>query len=292
MHKFLRAIGFSKLDRRTLEGIIENIIEHPQVVRVAKNPEGEEFTELSREFAEHIGITVRGIYDEEDRFCCEYYFPCFTGQNITTNEPIEIEKHAEKESYAGVCDDGHLGITLIFYLQNVADYLAISGRGRDRIEPRGAVLAGLSTQGKILLPILHGAKEKTAVNKFDEKSTLVNKAMDGDEQAMASLTMDEIDTYSMLSKRIEKEDILSIVSSTFMPYGIESDQYSILGEILECTEVRNTFSRELVYCMRLQCNGLIFDICINEADLMGMPEPGRRFKGNIWMQGSICPDSC
>ena len=40
-----------------------------------------------------------------------------------TNEIIDIEKHSEKESYAGVCDDPNLGVTLIFYLQNVCDYL-------------------------------------------------------------------------------------------------------------------------------------------------------------------------
>lgn len=288
MHKFLRAIGFSKIDRRTLDGIMKNIMEHPQSLRGAGNPEGEEFTELSRDFAPHMGISLRGSFNDEDKFYCEYYYPYFRGQSITTPEPVDVERHAEKESYAGVCDDAHLGITLIFYLQNVADYLAIYSRRKDGRKARGAVLAGLSTQGKILLPILHRAKEKTTANKFDEKSTLVEKAMDGDEQAMVSLTMDELDTYSMLSKRIEKEDILSIVNSTFMPYGIESDQYSILGEILEYTPVRNSISNELVYCMKLQCNGLIFDVCINEADLMGKPEPGRRFKGNIWMQGSIC----
>lgn len=46
------------------------------------------------------------------------------GTSITTNEQIDVEKHAEKESYAGVCDEVNLGVTLIFYIQNVADYLA------------------------------------------------------------------------------------------------------------------------------------------------------------------------
>ena len=45
--------------------------------------------------------------------------------------------------------------------------------------------------------------------------------------AIENLTLEDIDTYSMLSRRIANEDILSIVDSYFMPYGIESDQYSI-----------------------------------------------------------------
>jgi len=30
---------------------------------------------------------------------------------------------------------------------------------------------------------------------------------------------------------------------------------------------------------------LNFQVCINEADLVGIPTPGRRFKGTVWMQG-------
>ena len=39
--------------------------------------------------------------------------------------------------------------------------------------------------------------------------------------------------------------------------------------------------------MTLSCNEIAFDVCINQKDLMGEPEVGRRFKGNIWMQGFI-----
>ena len=34
-----------------------------------------------------------------------------------------IERHADKESFAGACDDLRIGVTLIFYLQNAAEYL-------------------------------------------------------------------------------------------------------------------------------------------------------------------------
>ena len=39
--------------------------------------------------------------------------------------------------------------------------------------------------------------------------------------------------------RILKEDVMSLVDNYFMPYGFESDQYHILGEILEIEEVKN-----------------------------------------------------
>ena len=43
-----------------------------------------------------------------------YYYPYFCGNKISTTEQIDIEKHAEKESYAGICDEVRLGVTLIF----------------------------------------------------------------------------------------------------------------------------------------------------------------------------------
>ena len=73
-----------------------------------------------------------------------------------------------------------------------------------------------------------------------------------------------------------------------MPYGIESDQYSIIANILDYTKEKNKVSGEQIYCLKVECNDLIFNVCINEKDLIGEPEIGRRFKGNIWMQGNVC----
>ena len=92
----------------------------------------------------------------------------------------------------------------------------------------------------------------------------------------------------MISKRITKEDVFSIVNSSFMPYGIESDQYSVLGEIIELEEDINSLTKEKIYSMKVECNDIIFNIAINEKDLLGEPAVGRRFKGSIWMQGTVC----
>lgn len=72
-----------------------------------------------------------------------------------------------------------------------------------------------------------------------------------------------------------------------MPYGIESDQYSILGEIMDVALLQNHVTQENVYVMDIRCNDIDFSVCINQKDLLGEPQVGRRFKGNIWMQGSI-----
>lgn len=286
MHKFLKSIGFSDFKKKDLEIILNEIIARPQMVKVTKDSEGNEFAELSKEFATNVGITVRGNYLENDKFEMEYYYPYFYGTSLTTQEEITVEKHSEKESYAGVCEDSNIGVTLIFYLQNIADYLSEKNRRPSGQKMYGAYLSGLSVDGSILLPI-EKFKEKANKCRYSERSQLVAQAREGNEEAIENLTLEDMDMYSILSRRVMNEDIFSIVSSTFMPYGIESDQYSILGEILDYTIVENSITKEHIYCMKIECNDLIFDVCINSKDLIGEPAVGRRFKGNIWIQGSV-----
>lgn len=287
MHSFLRTIGFSNITKKEFDSIIEEIIKKPEKIRVTKDSEGNEFAELSKDVSTNIGITVRGIYNEDDSFDIEYYYPYFIGTDKTTDEIIDIEKHSEKESYAGICDEPRLGVTLIFYLQNVSDYLSEKVYRNSVMNIKGAELAALSKNGCIILPI-ESKKTKNTYAKSAERSKLMADVIDGIENAMETLTLEDMDMYTLLSKRVVKEDILSIVSTYFMPYGIESDQYSVLADIIEVSEQKNFITDEILYCMKVSCNGIIFDVCINKNDLLGEPLAGRRFKGNIWMQGSIC----
>lgn len=289
MHKFLRAIGFSNIKKKDLNIILEEIIEHPEIMRVTKDSEGNEFAEISKSFGNGVGIMLRGSYDENDNFQMNYYVPYATAENISTQEQIDIEKHAEKESYAGVCDEVRLGVTLIFYLQNVADFLS---EHRSNIHVKnlyGAMLSALSVEGKILLPIQQKVLEKQlASNKQEKRARLIAEAREGNEEAIENLSIEDLDTYSQISKRIRKEDVFSIVNTSFMPYGIESDQYSILGEIKYIEEIINPISNEKLYALEVECNDLLFKVTINQEDLLGEPAVGRRFKGSIWMQGTVC----
>ncbi len=286
MHKFLRAIGFSNIKKKDLEIIIQEIIDRPGTMKITKDSEGNEFAELSRSFNANMGITVCGTFQEDDSFKMDYYYPYMYGTSLTTQEQIGVEKHADKESYAGVCDELNLGVTLIFYLQNVADYL-VEKNHRLSSYHYGAVLAGLSVEGKIICPVMEKSKKEKAQIK-EEHNQLMAQAREGNEDAIESLTLEDMDTYAILSQRITKEDILSIVKSTFMPYGIESDQYTVLGEIIDFALVENKITNEEIYSLKLECNDIKFDVCINKKDLLGEPEIGRRFKGNVWMQGTLC----
>ena len=116
---------------------------------------------------------------------------------------------------------------------------------------------------------------------------LLSAAKTGDPQAIESLTLDDIDTYSRVSRRLISEDVFTSVDTYMMPCGVECDRYSILGEIRECRMIQNDITRAGIWIMKLDVNGLLFDVCVPARNLMGEPAVGRRYKGNIWLQGRI-----
>ena len=105
--------------------------------------------------------------------------------------------------------------------------------------------------------------------------------------AIETLTLEDMDIYSKVSRRLATEDVYSIVDSYFMPYGVECDLYSIMGEILAIRERENTLTGERLYQMKLDVNELEFDVCVPKKEVLGEPEIGRRFKGEIWLQGYV-----
>ena len=289
MHNYLRSIGFRSIKKKQeIKSLIDEVIKNPDVKKFTEDEYGNVFAELSREFGKYIGIAVRGEYVDDNNFQMDYYYPYFIGSGVSTEEKVEIEKHSDRESYAGICDEMRIGVTLIFYLQNVIEYLQESRSKSGRKIPINTTISALSTDGKIVLPVYKNEVQIKDSEKYNNNRThLMAAARDGDEEAMESLTLEDIDTYSMISRRIMREDILSIVDTYFMPYGIESDQYSIMGTILDLKETQNHMTNEKITLMKINANDLIFDLCINTKDLIGIPEVGRRFKGNIWMQGKI-----
>ena len=171
---------------------------------------------------------------------------------------------------------------------NVIPY--IRAKNTDNLPVKGTTLtlSALSICGNIMMPIMKSPRVRERADKKKlSRNRLMQAARAGDEDAIESLTLDDMDMYSTITKRIQREDIYTIVDTYFMPYGVECDQYSILGEILECEKICNKVTNEEIYRMKLICNELVFDLCINEKDLYGEPEVGRRFKGIIWLQGYI-----
>lgn len=289
MHKYMRAIGFSDFkSRKELKQLLTDIVVSSSERAYTTNKEDIILAQFSKDFAEDIGIAVCGEFDEEDKFIYEYYYPYLRGSAVSTEEDISVERHASQESYAGVCDDIRVGVSLIFYLQNMIPYIKFQSAGKLPVKGTTLTLSGLSLDGTIVLPIDKNENDRKKVNRASvNRGNLIAAARKGDEDAIESLTLEDMDTYTMISKKIHTEDVFSLVDTYFMPYGVECDQYSILGEIIGCHLVHNHLTGEGIYLMQINSNDLHLDIGINEKDLLGEPQVGRRFKGIVWVQGFI-----
>lgn len=292
MHSYLRAVGFSNVKcRNDLDKILGRIMDRPDEKKMNKINETTTLTEMKLDFAPNMGVAIRGEYDEKGFFHLDHYFPYFKGRRISIKEEVCINRRMDTEAYTGMCDDMRLGVSLIFYLQNGMECIEHS-----RLAPRvgrylEVALSALSTQGTVLLGMdINEKKQKSRAAEANIRRQLIAEAKMGNQEAIDSLTIDDIDMYAMISRRAKTEDVYSIVESCFIPYGSESDNYTILGKIIEVNQIVNNMTGEQVYDLVVDCNDILYDVCINKNDLLGEPLPGRRFKGNIWMQGfASCP---
>lgn len=289
MHKFLRAIGFSQLNKRKdLQKLITDIIVEAPIRSYTSVEDNNILASFSKEVAPGIGICVVGEFDEEDQFSYDYFYPYAEGDCISTEEDVSVERHIATESYAGVFEDARMGISVIFYLQNLIPY--VKALRSDMLPLTGTTLSlsALSTDGIILMPLQKTAKDMIAHSAASvNRAKLVMAARRGDEDAMENLTLNDMDTYTTIAQKIKQDDIFTLVDTYLMPYGVECDQYSILGEIVEVENVENELTHEEMYFMQITCNDIQFRLCVNKDDVYGEPAAGRRYKGNIWLQGKI-----
>ena len=288
MHRFLRSVGFSTYQKkREIETMLAELERTAASRRRIQIDPETNLCEVRAEVAPGMGIVMMGETDSDGVFRREYYYPYMESADVSSEVECSIQRHAEKETYAGLLDEYRVGISLIFYLDNGFEYRE---RKLDRAsrKSKSVNLTGLAMEGKILLP-LHKTRKQIEMAKVATKNrnSLLEAAKNGDEDAMETLTVEDIDMYSQISKRAMKEDIYSIVDSSFMPCGIECDQYAVIGEIVKVDIKENRVTREPVYDLTLNCNDMIFHVGIGKKDLLGEPKVGRRFKGQIWMQGVV-----
>ncbi len=289
IHLFFRSIGFGNLtENAELYRVVDDVVRHPDEQYVDKDSFDNDFACFSKYTGSDMGISVCGSFTSDDRFRIECYYPFFRGSQLSTREPVDIERHASGEMFFGICDELKIGIPLVFSVNNAGDVLREARFDEQPVAEGGAVLSGLAYRGKILFPIAHSEEEAAIRQKSSEKRMdLMQQARDGDKNAMENLTLSDMDLYASISRRVANEDVLSIVESSIVPYGVESDQYTVIGEILNVFSIRNRLSEEQVWVLTLLCNDMKLDICVNANDLLGEPEVGRRFKGRIWMQGYV-----
>lgn len=289
MHQYLKAIGFGNIQTKNeLAQLLKKTEAECTRQTIVSYNEEADYCELQKEYGQGIGITLCGEINEQECFEVDSYFPYFEGSGITTYEDVMVERRIAKEEYIGICEDARVGITLIFHVQNGIEYVKECQLGLKQEYNTTVTLSGLALSGKVLLPISKSEQQvKNELKNSQNRMQLLNAARNGDQNAIETLTLDDMDIYSKISRRLIHEDVFSIVDTYFMPYGVECDMYSILGEILAVRERENIMTKETLYQMKVDVNELQFDICVPKNQVLGEPEIGRRFKGTIWLQGNI-----
>ena len=230
MHKYLTAIGFGNIDsKKKLHKILTEVEETFSYHELIQAEEDLDYCEFQKEYGPGLGVSVFGEMDLEENFQKQYYFPYFIGTGVTSYADVIVEKRIDRDAYVGICEDVKIGINLMFHLQNTIEYMREHQLNPAGIKYTSVTLAALCNAGMILLPVMKNEEqEKKQKQEVHNRMMLMSAAKEGDQLAMESLTLDDIDTYSKVSQRLITEDVFSIVDTYIMPYGIECDRYSIL----------------------------------------------------------------
>ncbi len=292
MHKYLRSVGFKKYKRK-IE--LEKVLSH-----VRDNSQGGAtyfVDQADRRFEDHIRISPQTDTDigigyvicfGENDFMISDCIPYIVNTQISSSAPCTIQERIEGGSFAGILEDNRVGVSIIFAINNPERLGAGFREDTKDCKINGVCLSALATEGKILLPIKKSSKQKKAdLQAKKNRDSMIEAAKKGDENAIEALAIEDVNLVADITRRLCHEDIYSIVDSCFMPYGIECDLYSVIGEIEKIEYSCNVYTDEKIYVFYLDCNDIKFPVAINADDLEGEPQVGRRFKGNIWLQGRI-----
>lgn len=287
MHKYLRSVGFTNfIHYKDILTLRENIFENPDKIDVS-DVMNSSYVTMEKDFAQHIGAAIFGEYDFKDLFHYEYIYPYYNGDLISCSAHCSFSRKTDHNAFMAICDDPILPIPLIFSLQNTGEYLEIAGDHTILDQPLAIHFTGFSVKGTILLPVTEPADKQAVQKQKAQRKSWKNEAMKGDQKALESLAIDDLNQYNKAARRFLTEDLYSIVSTSFMPTGLECDVYAVIGKILDFDLHVNGMTLQKVYHFLIEANEVQFDLLINEKDLTGEPAVGRRFKGEIWLQGRI-----
>ena len=149
MHKFMRTIGFGGCDSDLeMDKIMRKLAKTASKTAVLERNDHPTLYDLRAELAPGMGIAMIGQMTEKGTFKREYAFPYVTGSDISSTAECSIQRHAERETYAGLLDEYRVGISLIFYMTNSIEYRSRRSK-RLPVLAKNICLSGLASQGKI-----------------------------------------------------------------------------------------------------------------------------------------------
>ena len=323
MHKYLRAVGFSNfLKKSQIDDFFKENLKDENLISTYISQDMRLCGQYNIQVCQGAGVSVIGEQEKNQLALMDFYYPYLKGYDYTLIQECTIERHSDKDSYAGIIDDYRMGIALIFYLTNGNVYNSLIKNFKpvdikidriilpiDKKELSGNEFADKSKINEEYEDVLNVSEvaDEDSDDYIDEDDDSVEDFMD--EHPITTRLIGDIDDFSegiggkALSigigiklprdpigeqeMRLKNEDLYSIVETSIVPYGIECDKYQIVAEILSVNRKENKFTGETLVEMRVDAMGLQFNLMINENDLEGEPLPGRRFRGVIWLLGEV-----
>ena len=291
MSSSMKAIGFSSIDnKQSWDDLVADVLNAPSRTFMRKYQDNKVVIEYYKEYGERLYLLVRVALGEnskqEPRVHVEECEPYVEATYALEVQDLEIEDTEDDFIFYVVCEDVGTGMQIVFWLQNVIEYLDCLED--DAVDYTGVNLVGIASEGTIVLPIEKDEED----SEFEDTEreylrTMLQRAKDGDEEAIEILEKEEEQLDEILKVRLRNEDFLTVMDGYFLPATYVEATYAVLGTIQELEIRQNSRTKEKVYWMYLDVNGMLLEVIINMSDLIGKPYIGMRFMGTCWMQGTV-----
>ena len=106
MHRFLRAAGFSMYQKKKdIRALLRCLAREAGTSSCLQLDRETELYEIKTEVAPGIGVAMYGELNEQDEMEIEYYYPYILNEEVTSRAECSIQRHTEKETYAGLLDE-------------------------------------------------------------------------------------------------------------------------------------------------------------------------------------------
>lgn len=292
MESPITALGFSGIDKDyKLEEIVSEILDSPTHQMATKIHKKAIIAEYYKEFDKDVYMMVRIVVEaagKETKIEVEQCEPYVYTEHALEVEDVMVECVDDNYTYYVICEEKETGMQLIFWLQNVVDYL---DNESFNYKYNKVHIVGLAMEGTIILPIEKDEDDELFEREEREKlKVILQKIREGDEEARQLLEEEERELDEQLKERLKEEDFLSIMSGYFIPTTLVDATYAILGEIKHIRKKKNMKTNEEMYLFTLNVNDMDLEVMINEKVLVGAPSVGMRFMGTCWLQGTIEAD--
>lgn len=294
MGTIMGALGFSKIRGiREIKDMVADVLEKPTHTFMRQYEKDKAIAVYHKKYGENVYSMVKAVIGDGGKdgpesnmriIECRPYIESIYKLEV---QDLEIQEFDASEFiYYVVCEHVETGMTIEFYLQNIIEYLDCL---EDNItDYTGIRIVGTAKAGSIVLPIEKSQEDiEFEIKEREYLRKMLQRAKEGDKDAIELLQEEEDQMGDQLKERLHREDFLTVMDAYFHLDDFDEPHYSVLGTIKEIAIKENDKTKEKMYWMHVDINGMYIEVMINFEDLIGEPSVGMRFMGSCWLQGTI-----